>query len=113
MESIIETIKKLNTKLEDAEKEGITILESHLDADSDLKMKETYILLTMSKDDWKKLGITNETGRKSYIRKETEDLQKIVDQTGLQLEINKIMQKSLKRRINFRMTLLKQKEEII
>lgn len=113
MESIIETIKKLNTKLEDAEKEGITILESHLDADSDLKMKETYILLTMSKDDWKKLGITNETGRKSYIRKETADLQKIVDQTGLQLEINKIMQKSLKRRINFRMTLLKQKEEII
>lgn len=108
---ITETIKKLNKELCDAEKEGITLLESHLDADSDLKMKESHILLTTSKEDWKTLGITNETGRKSYIRKETEDLQKIVDQTGLQLEINKIMQKSLKRRINFCMTLLKQKEE--
>lgn len=110
---LTETIKNLNQKLCDAEKEGITILESHIDADSDLKMKETYILLTMSKDDWKKLGITNETGRKAYIHKECEELQKIVDQTSLQLEINKIMQKSLKRRINFCMTLLKQREQYV
>lgn len=108
---ITETIKKLNTKLEDAEKEGITILESHLDADSDLKMKESHILLTTSKKDWKKLGITNEAGRKAYIRKECEELQKKVDHTGLQLEINKTMQKSLKRRLNFCMTLLQQQGE--
>lgn len=108
---ITETIKKLNKELDDAEKEGITILESHLDADSDLKMKEAYIQLTMSKEDWKTLGITNEAGRKAYIRKETEDLQKEVDHTGLQLEINKIMQKSLKRRLNFCMTLLQQQGE--
>lgn len=107
---ITETIKKLNKELDDAEKEGITILESHLDADSDLKMKESSILLTTSKEDWKTLGITNESGRKAFIKKECEDLQKKVDHTSLQLEINKIMQKSLKRRINFCMTLLKQKE---
>lgn len=59
---ITETIKKLNKELCDAEKEGITILESHLDADSNLKI---------------------------------------------------VMQKSLKRRLNFCMTLLKQKEEDI
>lgn len=105
---ITETIKKLNNELCDAEKEGITLLESHLDADSNLKMKESYILLTTSKDDWKILGITNEAGRKAYIRKECEDLQKEVDKTGLELEINKTMQKSLKRRLNFCMTLLQQ-----
>lgn len=108
---ITETIKKLNKKLDDAEKEGITLLESHIDADNDLKMKEAHILLTTSKEDWKTLGITNESGRKAYIRKECEDLQKTVDHTSLQLEINKVMQKSLKRRLNFCMTLLKQKEE--
>ena len=97
---ITETIKKLNKELDDAEKEGITILESH-------------ILLTTSKEDWKTLGITNESGRKAYIRKECEDLQKEVDHTGLQLEINKTMQKSLKRRLNFCMTLLKQEEEVL
>lgn len=69
---ITETIKKLNKELDDAEKEGITILES---------------------------------------RKECEELQKKVDHTGLQLEINKTMQKSLKRRLNFCMTLLK--EEVL
>lgn len=105
---ITETIKKLNKELNDAEKEGITILESHLDADNNLKMKESYILLTTSKEDWKTLNITNESGRKAYIRKECEDLQKKVDHTGLQLEINKTMQKSLKRRLNFYMTLLKE-----
>lgn len=105
---ITETIKKLNNELCDAEKEGITLLESHLDADNNLKMKESHILLTTSKDDWKTLGITNEAGRKAYIRKECEDLQKTVDKTGLELEINKTMQKSLKRRLNFCMTLLQQ-----
>lgn len=105
---ITETIKKLNNELCDAEKKGITLLESHLNADSDLKMKESYILLTTSKEDWKTLGITNEAGRKAYIRKECEELQKKVDHTGLQLEINKTMQKSLKRRLNFCMTLLQQ-----
>lgn len=110
---ITETIKKLNDDLCNAEKEGITLLESHLDADKDLKMKEAHILLTTSKEDWKTLNITNESGRKAYIRKECEDLQKKVDHTGLQLEINKTMQKSLKRRLNFCMTLLKQKEEEI
>lgn len=110
---ITETIKKLNKELDDAEKEGITILESHLDADNNLKMKESYILLTTSKEDWKTLGITNESGRKAYIRKECENLQKEVDHTGLQLEINKTMQKSLKRRLNFCMTLLKQEEEVL
>lgn len=108
---ITETIKKLNKELDDAEKEGITILESHLDAESNLKMKESYIILTTSKEDWKTLGITNESGRKSYIRKECEELQKKVDHTGLQLEINKTMQKSLKRRLNFCMTLLQQQGE--
>lgn len=108
---ITETIKKLNNELCDVEKKGITLLESHLDADNDLKMKETHILLTTSKDDWKTLGITNEAGRKAYIRKECEELQKKVDHTSLQLEINKTMQKSLKRRLNFCMTLLQQKEE--
>ena len=108
---ITETIKELNKKLCDAEKEGITLLESHLDADSDLKMKESYIILTTSKEDWKKLGITNEAGRKAYIRKKCEDLQKKVDHTSLQLEINKTMQKSLKRRLNFCMTLLQQQGE--
>ena len=39
----------------------------HLDADSDLKMKEAHILLTTSKEDWKTLGITNEAGRKAYL----------------------------------------------
>lgn len=110
---ITETIKELNNELCDAEKEGITLLKSHLDADSDLKMKESYILLTTSKEDWKTLGITNEAGRKAYIRKECEELQKKVDHTGLQLEINKTMQKSIKRKINFCMTLLKQKEETL
>lgn len=105
---ITETIKKLNDDLCNAEKEGITLLESHLDADKDLKMKESHILLTTSKEDWKTLGITNEAGRKAYIRKECEELQKKVDHTSLQLEINKTMQKSLKRRINFCMTLLQQ-----
>lgn len=105
---ITETIKKLNKELCDAEKEGITILESHLNADSDLKTKESHILLTTSKEDWKTLGITNEAGRKAYIRKECEELQKKVDHTSLQLEINKTMQKSLKRRLNFCMALLKQ-----
>lgn len=105
---ITETIKKLNKELCDAEKEGITILESHLNADNDLKTKESHILLTTSKEDWKTLGITNEAGRKAYIRKECEELQKKVDHTSLQLEINKTMQKSLKRRLNFCMTLLKQ-----
>ena len=109
---ITETIKKLNKELCDAEKEGITLLESHLNADSDLKMKESYILTT-SKEDWKTLGITNEAGRKAYIRKECEDLQKKVDHTGLQLEINKTMQKSLKRRLNFCMTLLQKEEEVL
>ena len=71
---IAETIKKLNKELCDAEKEGITLLESHLDADNDLKMKESHILLTTSKEDWKTLGITNESGRKAYIRKEYEEL---------------------------------------
>lgn len=33
---ITETIKKLNDDLCNAEKEGITLLESHLDADKDL-----------------------------------------------------------------------------
>nr|DAU32696.1 MAG TPA: hypothetical protein [Caudoviricetes sp.] len=103
---ITETIKKLNNDLCDAEKEGIILLESYLDADRDLKMKESYILLTTSKDDWKTLGITNEAGRKAYIKKECEGLQKNVDKTGLELEINKTMQKSLKRRLNFCMTLL-------
>lgn len=110
---ITKTIKKLNKELCDAEKEGITILESHLDADSDLKRKEAYILLTTSKEDWKTLNITNESGRKAYIRKECEELQKKVDYTGLQLEINKVMQKSLKRRLNFCMTLLKKEEEVL
>lgn len=105
---ITETIKKLNKDLDDAEKEGITLLKSHLDADNDLKMKESYILLTTSKEDWKTLNITNESGRKAYIRKECEELQKKVDHTSLQLEINKTMQKSLKRRLNFCMTLLQQ-----
>lgn len=41
---ITETIKKLNKELCDAEKEGITLLESHLDADSDLKMKDKSYL---------------------------------------------------------------------
>ena len=105
---ITETIKKLNEELCDAEKEGITLLESHLNADSDLKTKESHIILTTSKEDWKTLGITNEAGRKAYIRKECEELQKKVDNTSLQLEINKTMQKSLKRRLNFCMTLLQQ-----
>lgn len=108
---ITETIKKLNKELCDAEKEGITILESHINADNHLKRKESHILLTTSKEDWKTLGITNEAGRKAYIRKECEELQKKVDKTGLQLEINKTMQKSLKRRLNFCMTLLQQQEE--
>ena len=108
---ITETIKELNKKLCDAEKEGITLLESHLDADNDLKMKESHILLTTSKEDWKTLNITNESGRKAYIRKECEELQKKVDHTGLQLEINKTMQKSLKRRLKFCMTLLQQQGE--
>lgn len=108
---ITETIKKLNKELCAAEKEGITLLKSHLDADNDLKMKESYIILTTSKEDWKTLNITNESGRKAYIRKECEDLQKKVDHTGLQLEINKTMQKSLKRRLNFCMTLLQQQGE--
>ena len=107
---ITETIKKLNEELCDAEKEGITLLESHLNADSDLKTKESHILLTTSKEDWKTLGITNESGRKAYIRKECEELQKKVDHTSLQLEINKTMQKSIKRRLNFCMTLLQQGE---
>ena len=89
---ITETIKKLNKELDDAEKEGITLLELHLDADSNLKMKEAHILLTTSKEDWK-------------------TLKKKVDHTGLQLEINKTMQKSLKRRLNFCMTLLQQQGE--
>lgn len=110
---ITETIKKLNKKLCDAEKEGITLLESHLDAQSNLKTKEAHILLTTSKEDWKTLNITNEAGRKAYIRKECEDLQKKVDHTSLQLEINKTMQKSLKRRLNFCMTLLHNKENKI
>lgn len=110
---ITETIKKLNKELDDAEKEGITILKSHLDADNDLKLKEAHILLTTSKEDWKTLGITNESGRKAYIRKEYEDLQKEVDHTSLQLEINKTMQKSLKRRLNFYMTLLQKEEEVL
>lgn len=110
---ITETIKELNNELCDAEKEGITLLESHLNADSDLKMKESHILLTTSKEDWKTLGITNEAGRKAYIRKECEELQKTVDHTSLQVEINKTMQKSLKRRLNFCMTLLKQEEDIL
>lgn len=105
---ITETIKKLNKELDDAEKKGITILKSHLDAESNLKTKEAHILLTTSKEDWKTLGITNEAGRKAYIRKECEDLQKKVDHTSLQLEINKTMKKSLKRRLNFCMTLLQQ-----
>ena len=42
------------------------------------------------------------------LNKECEELQKKVDHTGLQLEINKTMQKSLKRRLNFCMTLLQQ-----
>ena len=108
---IAETIKELNKELCDAERKGITLLESHLDADNDLKMKESHILLTTSKEDWKTLGITNEAGRKAYIRKECEDLQKEVDHTSLQLEINKTMQKSLKRRLNFCMTLLQQQGE--
>lgn len=108
---IIETIKKLNKELDDAEKEGITLLKSHLDEDNDMKMKEAHILLTTSKEDWKTLGITNESGRKAYIHKECEELQKKVDHTGLQLEINKTMQKSLKRRLNFCMTLLQQQGE--
>ena len=110
---ITETIKKLNKELCDAEKEGITLLKSHLDAESNLKTKESHILLTTSKEDWKTLGITNESGRKAHIRKECEDLQKEVDHTSLQLEINKTMQKSLKRRLNFCMALLKQEEEVL
>lgn len=47
------------------------------------------------------------------LNKECEELQKKVDHTGLQLEINKTMQKSLKRRLNFCMTLLKQEEEVL
>ena len=50
---ITETIKKLNKELDDAEKEGITILKSHLNAESNLKTKEAHILLTTSKEDWK------------------------------------------------------------
>lgn len=69
---------------------------------------ETIKKLNKELDDAEKEGITNESGRKAYIRKECEDLQKKVDHTGLQLEINKTMQKSLKRRLNFCMTLLKE-----
>ena len=60
---ITETIKKLNKELCDAEKEGITLLESHLDAQSNLITKEAHIVLTTSKEDWKTLNITNEAGR--------------------------------------------------
>ena len=108
---IIETIKKLNKELDDAEKEGITLLESHLDADSDLKMTEADIQLNMTKNGWKELGITNEAGRKAYLKQECEDLQKKADKTALELEINKTLQNSLKRRLNFCMTLLQQQGE--
>lgn len=88
------------SKLEEDECHAFAFLE---EVQFDLKLKEADILLTTSKEDWKELGITNESGRKAYITKETEDLLKEVKEYKKELKYIKLKQDRCKRIINYYM----------
>lgn len=70
----------LNKELDYVEAKNKYLTEKH-----QLTLAKANISLT-DKDTWKQLGITNQSGRDAYIDKQTEQLQKNVDQAKITLD---------------------------
>lgn len=87
-------------KLEEGECNTFVELE---DAQYQLKLEEADILLNTTKEDWKTLGITNESGRKAYITRETKNLLEEVSTLKKELKYIHIKQEGCKRVINYYM----------
>ena len=99
----MENLKTQHENLTRLEKEEYNLFALLEDAQYNLKMKEAHILLTTTKEEWKEEGITNESGRKAYILKETEDLLEDVKGLKKELKYNTIKQNHCKRIINYYM----------
>ena len=103
-------LKTQHEILTELEKEEYNIFASLEDAQYNLKMKEAHILLTTTKEEWKEKGITNESGRKAYINKETDSLLNEIRELKKELKYNTIKQNHCKRLINYHMKKMEDKQ---
>ena len=79
----------INSAILEAHTEYINAKKEYLTAKNNLAEAEAQINLT-DKDTWKEIGITNQTGRDAYVRKQTKQLLDKLYQARLELDYREV-----------------------
>lgn len=89
----------INSAILEAHTEYINAKKEYLTAKNNLAEAEAQINLT-DKDTWKKIGITNQTGRDAYVRKQTKQLHDKLNQARLELDYREVQLQYQENKLN-------------
>lgn len=103
MNNLIKTHEEL-TGLEETKWYLLNKIEVY---EQELEMKKANILLKTSKEEWKKIGVTNENGRKAYITIQCEDLVNRLNELKNSLKYVEMLEKQFRRILNYHLLRIK------
>lgn len=103
MNNLIKTHEEL-TGLEETKWYLLNKIEVY---EQELEMKKANILLKTSKEEWKKIGVTNENGRKAYITIQCEDLVNRLNELKNGLKYVEMLEKQFRRILNYHLLRIK------